>query len=189
MLKKDLRKKYSELRSVLTPSQLASQSLSISNIALQLPIWSFDYYHIFLPIQEKQEIDTINIISILQGKDKHIIVPKVIGDNTLEHYLLTDSTLFKTNDWGVPEPVDGILIDSKKVDVVFLPLLAYDETGNRLGYGKGFYDQFLKECRPNVIKVGLSVFEAETLISDINKNDVPLDFCVTPEKIYSFKVS
>ncbi|PIB27237.1 5-formyltetrahydrofolate cyclo-ligase [Maribacter sp. 4U21] len=189
MLKKDLSIKYSELRKSLTPAQLASQSLRISNNALQLPIWSFDYYHIFLPIQEKMEIDTVNIISILQGKDKNIVVPKIRAKTYLEHYLLTDSTLFVTNSWGVPEPVDGILIDPKKIDVVFLPLLAFDEMGNRLGYGKGFYDQFLKECRPDVLKIGLSVFEAEISIDDVNNDDVPLNFCITPEKNYTFKAS
>ncbi len=189
MLKKDLRIKYAELRKSLTPAQLASQSLSISNNALQLPIWSFDYYHIFLPIQEKMEIDTVNIISILQGKDKNIIVPKIASKSTLEHYLLTDSTLFKTNNWGVPEPVNGILIGPEKLDVIFLPLLAFDKMGNRLGYGKGFYDQFLKECKTDVLKIGLSVFGAETIIDDVNSDDVPLDYCITPEKTYSFKAS
>ena len=189
MLKKDLRVKYTDLRNLITPLQLASQSLSIANNALQLPIWSFDYYHIFLPIKKKQEIDTINMISILQGKDKNIIVPKICGSNRLAHYLLTDNTLFKTNTWGVPEPVDGIIVEPKKIDVVFLPLLAFDEKGNRVGYGKGFYDQFLNECRPNVLKIGLSLFEAETLVDDTNSNDVPLDFCITPKKNYSFKAS
>ena len=189
MLKKDLRRKYIERRNNLSPSLLASESLSVANNALKLPIWSHEYYHIFLPIQEKQEIDTVNIIAILQGKDKHIIVPKIGEGKLLEHFLLTDSTLFKNNNWGVPEPVDGIIIAPKKIDVVFLPLLAFDKLGNRIGYGKGFYDKFLSECRPDVIKVGLSVFDPEEEISDLNKHDIPLDFCVTPEKNYSFKTS
>jgi len=64
--------------------------------------------------------------------------------------------------------------------------LAFDEKGNRIGYGKGFYDRFLNECKKDVIKVGLSFFEATTTIEDTNANDIPLDFCVTPEKIYRF---
>ncbi|MFX0556277.1 5-formyltetrahydrofolate cyclo-ligase [Maribacter sp. CXY002] len=186
MLKKDLREKYDTLRAELSTVSLASKSLSIANISLELPIWTFNYYHIFLPIKTKKEVDTINLLSILQGKDKNIIVPKVVTNTSLEHYLLTDNTRFKNSHWGVPEPIDGIPIQPEKIDVVFIPLLAFDQKGNRVGYGKGFYDRFLKECKKDVIKVGLSLFEAEDKISDIDPNDIPLDFCVTPENIYSF---
>ncbi|PIB38379.1 5-formyltetrahydrofolate cyclo-ligase [Maribacter sp. 4G9] len=185
MLKKDLRLKYSVLREQLSVSQIAAKSLDISNKALELPIWSKDYYHLFLPITSKHEVDTINLLSILQGKDKYIVVPKV-QQNVLEHFLLTDNTKFKNNSWGVPEPVDGIKVEPNKMDVVFIPLLAFDIHGHRVGYGKGFYDNFLASCKPDVLKVGLSFFEAEPLISDAFPGDVPLDYCVTPQKNYSF---
>jgi 5-formyltetrahydrofolate cyclo-ligase len=70
--------------------------------------------------------------------------------------------------------------------VVFVPLLAFDTTGNRVGYGKGFYDAFLSNVKPETIKIGLSFFEAETSIADVFENDVKLDYCVTPKKIYAF---
>ncbi len=186
MLKKDLRIKYTKLRNSLQKSYLETQSLSAANQALKLPIWNYDYYHVFLPISGKNEIDTLSLITILQGKDKNIILPKVTSKNTMSHYLLTDSTLFDTSKWGVPEPVDGIPIAPIKIDVVFLPLLAFDKIGNRVGYGKGFYDKFLSECRPNVLKIGLSFFEAEEKIADVSTNDIPMDYCITPHKIYSF---
>ncbi len=189
MLKKDLRIKYSTLRSSLTPSQLSSKSIAIANSILQLPIWHHLYFHIFLPIEKKSEIDTEGIISILLGLDKNVIVPKIISNTLLEHYLLTDNTKFTTNKLNIPEPVDGITIEPKKLDVVFIPLLAFDELGNRIGYGKGYYDRFLGECRNDVIKIGLSFFEAEQKIEDINPTDIPLDYCVTPNKIYSFTTS
>jgi len=72
------------------------------------------------------------------------------------------------------------------MEVVFIPLLAYDKNGNRVGYGKGFYDKFLAECNPNTIKIGLSFFEPEELISDINTSDVQLNYCVTPNKTFKF---
>jgi 5-formyltetrahydrofolate cyclo-ligase len=70
--------------------------------------------------------------------------------------------------------------------VVFVPLLAFDTLGNRVGYGKGFYDQFLSECQPETIKIGLSFFEAENTITDVFEKDVRLDFCITPKKCYRF---
>lgn len=185
MLKEDLRSKYTNLRSEISREQLLNSSLSIANKLLELPIWSFDYYHIFLPISERNEIDTSFILSILQGKDKNVILPKVFSKNSMKHYLLTDNTKLRTSNWGVPEPVDGIELMPSKIDVVFVPLLVFDQKGNRVGYGKGFYDRFLGECKPEVIKVGLSLFGPEDKIDDVTKNDVPLNYCVTPDSIYS----
>jgi 5-formyltetrahydrofolate cyclo-ligase len=189
MLKKDLRLKYSRLRSALTPADIIEKSIVIANSVLLLPIWDLQNYHIFLPIEKKLEIDTQGIISILLGFDKNIVVPKISSPTSLEHYLLTDNTKFVTNVLGIPEPLDGITVKPKKIDVVFVPLLAFDEHGNRIGYGKGYYDRFMNECRPSVIKIGLSFFEAEPAIDDVLPTDIPLDYCVTATKTYSFKTS
>jgi 5-formyltetrahydrofolate cyclo-ligase len=189
MLKKDLRLQYSTLRKNVSEHSLLNSSLSIANRLLQLSIWNFEYYHIFLPIASKKEVDTSFILSILQGKDKNIVLPKIKNQIALEHFLLTDNTKLKANSWGVPEPVEGIEVPLHKIDVVFVPLLAFDKSGNRVGYGKGFYDNFLSDCRNDIVKIGLSLFEAENEITDVFENDIPLDYCVTPEKIYSFSRS
>lgn len=186
MLKKDLRLHYISLRKDVSPQSILNYSLSIANKLLAIPIWGFNYYHTFLPISSKNEVDTSFILSILQGKDKNIVLPKIEGTNSLQHILLTDNTKLSANSWGIPEPIDGIEVPIKKIDVIFVPLLAFDKNGNRVGYGKGFYDNFIKDCKSDVIKVGLSLFTAEEEISDINDNDIPLDYCVTPEKVYSF---
>lgn len=186
MLKNDLRLKYSELRKDVSPHSLLNSSLSIATKVLELPIWDFNYYHIFMPIKDKVEVDTSFIISILKGKVKNILIPKVIGKNALKHYALTAETKLERSAWGVPEPKEGTEVDPQKIDVVFLPLLAFDQHGNRVGYGKGFYDTFLSKCRTDIIKVGLSLFKPENNISDISEDDIPLDYCVTPEVTYSF---
>ncbi|WP_298478866.1 5-formyltetrahydrofolate cyclo-ligase [uncultured Maribacter sp.] len=186
MLKRDLRKLFIEKRASISLQSLLNSSLTLSNKLLKLPIWDFNNYHIYLPIEKKKEIDTSFILSILQGKDKNVIIPKVTGSNQLENYLLTDSTRLKTNKWGVPEPIDGFKVAPQDIDVVFVPLLAFDNNGNRIGYGKGYYDTFLKQCKPNVIKVGLSLFPCVETITDVYKGDVPLDYCITPEKTYFF---
>lgn len=186
MLKKELRLKNISLRNSITPEHLSEQSLLLANNLLKLPIWDFSYYHLFLPITDKKEVDTSYILSILQGKDKNIVLPKMTDDQKLTHFLLTDNTIIKPNKWGVPEPLDGLEVPVTKIELVFLPLLAFDNKGNRVGYGKGFYDIFLKECNPNVVKIGLSLFEAEEIIDDIAPNDVPLDYCITPNEVYTF---
>ena len=185
MLKSDLRFLYTKLRKDLSSNQIVDYSLQLANRALELPIWNFDYYHLFLPITDKKEIDTSFLLSILQGRDKHVILPKMEGDD-LTHYLLTDNTKLKTNKWNVPEPVDGFSVDPSKIEVVFIPLLAFDKQGNRVGYGKGYYDRFLKQCKKDVVKIGLSLFDAEEEIEDVIENDIPLNYCITPNKIYEF---
>jgi 5-formyltetrahydrofolate cyclo-ligase len=185
--KKGLRKKYKIRRQSLTEIELEEMSLAIANRLLQLPIWDKGYFHVFLPIVEQKEVDTELILHLLSGKDKEILISKSnFETREMTHFLLTDNTRIAKNEYNIPEPVDGIEVPSKKIEVVFIPLLAYDRKGNRVGYGKGFYDKFLSECKPDVIKIGLSFFEPEELISDVFEGDVQLDYCVTPTTTHAF---
>jgi len=187
MTKADLRKIYKRKRKALAKNDIEDYSLAISNQLLTLPIWEHSFYHIFLAIEEQKEVNTEYILNILSGKDKNILLSKSdfkTGDMT--HFLLTDSTPIKKNEYNIPEPVDGIEISNDKIDVVFIPLLAFDKKGNRVGYGKGFYDRFLVKCKPNTIKIGLSVFEAENEITEVFESDIKLNYCVTPKQTYFF---
>lgn len=187
MDKKLLRKSYLQKRNALAVSAIESFSLDIANNCLQLPLWHHTNFHLFLSIKEKKEINTDYLLHILQGKDKNCIVPKIESKTqTLSHVLLTDNTLLKENNWGVPEPVEGISFPIEKIEVVFVPLLAFDAVGNRVGYGKGYYDKFLSLCNKNTLKIGLSFFEAEETKISISEVDIPLNYCVTPNKIYHF---
>lgn len=187
MNKKELRGKHKALRYQLSEEDLEEMSLAIANKVLTLPIWEKNYFHIFLPITEHNEVNTEYILHLLSGKDKEIIISKSdFQTREMTHFLLTDNTKIKKNKYNIPEPVDGIEVLTNKIEVVYVPLLAFDKTGHRVGYGKGFYDKFLKECKPETIKIGLSFFEAEEQINDVFGNDVKLDYCVTPEEIYEF---
>ncbi|WP_111682414.1 5-formyltetrahydrofolate cyclo-ligase [Winogradskyella tangerina] len=187
MTKSELRHKYKALRQAMTSDEIEDASLAISNQLLQLQIWDQSFYHLFLTIEEQKEINTEYFLNILSGKDKNIVISKS-DFNTLSmtHYLLTDNTTIKKNAYHVPEPVDGIEINTSQIDVVFVPLLAFDENGHRIGYGKGFYDRFLAECRPDTIKIGLSFFEAEKTEFESSPLDIKLNYCVTPHQIFQF---
>ncbi|WP_298951962.1 5-formyltetrahydrofolate cyclo-ligase [uncultured Nonlabens sp.] len=188
MSKKELRKKYAQLRKTLTSDQVEEYSLQIANQALKLDIWEYSNYHIFLPIERHNEVDTEYLLHILQGKDKNIIISKSnFDDFSMSHYLLTDQTKIINNEYGIPEPhEEGIRITDQQLDVVFVPLLAVDKFGNRVGYGKGFYDRFLKKCKPGILKVGLSFFEPLNNKIDVNDEDIKLDYIVTNQN--AFKV-
>jgi len=185
--KNRLRLKYKKLRQNLSEDFIEEVSLQLANQALKLPIWDKTYYHIFLSISEKKEVNTEYLMHILQGKDKSIVVSKAdFSTGEMQHFLLQENTFLKTSKYGIPEPVSGIEISPEIIDVVFVPLLAYDVKGNRVGYGKGFYDRFLKKCNPQTQIVGLSYFPPEPEIF-IENNDVPLNFCISPKNILDFK--
>lgn len=188
MTKKELRKIYKSNRNDLSKNQIDDLSLAISNQLLKLPIWDYSFYHIFLTIEELKEVNTDYILNILSGKDKNILISKSdFETGNMTHFLLTDNTVIKKNNYNIPEPIDGIEISNTKIEVVFIPLLAFDKLGNRVGYGKGFYDRFLSHCKPEAIKIGLSFFEAENKITDVFESDIALNYCVTPNLTYMFR--
>lgn len=188
MNKKELRAKYKQLRAELSQEEIDDKSLAIANRMLQIDIWDKTYFHLFLTIEEQKEVETEFILQILAGKDKEIIVSKSNFETMqMTNYLLTDNTKFQKNKYGIFEPVDGIEVPNSKIEVVFVPLLAFDKIGHRVGYGKGFYDGFLSKCNEDVIKVGLSFFEAEEIIEGVFDMDIQLDYCVTPTSSYTFR--
>lgn len=187
MNKKDLRQEYKAKRHALSDDEIAQKSLLIANKLLLLPIWDKTYFHVFLTIENLREIDTECLLHLLSGKDKEIVIARSdFETRRMTHVLLTDNTRIKKNDYNIPEPVNGLEVPVNSIEVVFVPLLAFDIYGNRVGYGKGFYDQFLAECKPETIKIGLSFFDAVDAIHDVFESDVKLDYCVTSNKVYTF---
>ncbi len=194
MNKKELRAKYKALRQELSADEIEDKSLAIANRMLQFDtmpdgrqVWEKTYFHLFLTVEEQKEVETEFVLQILAGKDKEILVSKCDFESCgMTNYLLTDNTKFQKNQYNIYEPVDGIEVPNSKIEVVFVPLLAYDKLGNRVGYGKGFYDAFLAKCPKDVVKIGLSFFEPEDSIDEVFPTDIRLDYCVTPKTIHSF---
>ena len=104
----------------------------------------------------------------------------------LTHSIITKQTEYKLDKFNIPTPTIKLDFDLNHLDFVIIPLLAFDKTGNRIGYGKGLYDSFLANCNSNCIKIGLSYFESLPSIIPSEKHDIPLDFCITPNKVYAF---
>ena len=186
MLKEELRLDYLRFRQELAEEGLTEASKRISETCLELPVWDKSLFHLFLTVSEKREIDTSFLKALLRKKGKRIAVPKMAPNRSLHHFLLTDDSQLSPNRWGIPEPIDGERVLPEAIEVVFVPLLAFDEKGYRVGYGGGYYDRFLGQCRKDVITVGLSFFGAVQEISDLHAGDVPLDYVVCAGQIYAF---
>jgi 5-formyltetrahydrofolate cyclo-ligase len=140
--------------------------------------------HIFMSTQS--EPDTSEIINELRRRSKKVVIPRVNKSGTLDHFYYEGFEQLREGAFRIPEPIDGVPAKVEDIDFVFVPLVAYDTEGNRVGYGKGFYDRFLKSCRPDCIKAGLSFFPPADVFDDVEPHDVALDICFTPNNIYTF---
>lgn len=189
MLKKELRKHYNSKRLAIQKNQYWILNAAILNQLNQFNWFNFTYISIFLPIKSNNEIDTFELLNYLTQNYPHlkICLPKTnFNDFSMQHILYTNQTVLVKNKYNIPEPLYGYLILPAQIDVIFVPLLAFDKQGNRVGYGKGFYDRFLANCNSSSVKIGLSFFDAVEYIDDVDTFDIKLTNCVTPQKIYTF---
>lgn len=186
--KQDLRSAYRQLRKNLKPAVVEAKSKAIHD---QFLSWmkdrpNFQHFHLFFPIDRFNEVNTFYIKESLDEMDKTLYTSQVNrGDTELETLKLPREAAFFHDEWGIPVPQESIQVSPSKIEVVFVPLLAYDQKGNRVGFGKGFYDAYLAKLGPGVIKIGLSFYPPEEVIQP-EPHDVRLDFCITPEKVFTF---
>lgn len=142
------------------------------------------FLHCYLPITDSNEFDTGPFISWIWTHYPAIQVVSSRSDfktHQLTHYALNPDTPLVKNAWGIPEPYGARRVPVEELDAVLVPLLVVDANGNRVGYGKGFYDRFLAACRPGVLKMGVSYFSPVDSIPDVDAWDVPVDGLFFPE--------
>jgi len=186
MLKAEIRKQALKDRLLLNEETYQGLNKSLLKQFKTLDFSKIRCIHIFLPITEKKEPDTFLLIGWLTKSHPEIkiIVPKADFDTALmtnhEYIGLQD---LKQNTYQILEPQNGKLHQGE-IDMVIIPLLAFDLKGYRAGYGKGFYDRFLQNI--NAQKIGLSLYPAIEKIDDVNEHDIRLDFCITPTGIIKF---
>jgi 5-formyltetrahydrofolate cyclo-ligase len=189
MLKSAARKIFKEKRSVLTgPERLKLDDLLLIQLqSVDLPFITFllSYW----PMEENKEPNTHLFTDFFEFRNPDLIVcyPKTNFETLdLKAIQSNDDTRFRKNQYNIYEPDDGETVEPPGMDIIFVPLLAFDKKGCRVGYGKGFYDRYLKRCRTDCIKIGFSYFDPIDRIDDPNEFDVPLTLCVTPATVYVF---
>jgi len=187
MKKKEARLFYQNIRNQLTEDEINNLSLKIINNFINHFETSGKTISVFLPIIAKREIKTTILFSL--ATNFRLAIPKWDEEkNQLTHYLYDPSTtIFNTSKFGIQEPKKGQIVNPKQIDYVLTPLLAVDQKGIRVGYGKGVYDSFFKNCSSKTTKIGLHFFDVLEKIEDANEFDVPLNYCITPEKIIRFE--
>jgi 5-formyltetrahydrofolate cyclo-ligase len=191
MTKKELRIIYKEKRKGLSVQDIEKFNDLILIRFQQLKLPFINYVHSYVASLKLGEPDTAPIVRYLQFRNPSIkiVIPRIdIHSGNINHYHFDEGMELITNSFGIDEPKGGTLITEDKIDLVLIPLLAFDTNGFRVGFGKGYYDKFLARCKPNVIKTGLSFFDPVDKIEDISGFDIPLNFCITPKEIFSFSL-
>ena len=187
MNKSELRKIYLARQKNLSANERKQKSKQIAErFFANFDLTRIIFLHGFLPIEKFNEIDTKLIFERIWREFPKIktLAPRVdFQSNEIENLTFDCETKLVENVWQICEPFESESIETKKIDAVLVPLLCFDARGFRVGYGRGFYDRFLKNCRADCLKIGLSYFSAVAEILDAQTFDVKLDFCVTPQEI------
>jgi 5-formyltetrahydrofolate cyclo-ligase len=182
MKKQELRALYKQKRKDLTEIQIKGLQENIYQQIYNLDLSAVKNVHLFLSMPKFKEIDTAPLITWFRNKNKRIVVSKCnFKDNTLSHFYLEENTVLSLNKFGVLEPVAAELVEENKLDLIFIPMLISDDKKFRVGYGKGFYDRFLSNCRKDAKFIGLNFFPPITAIEDKNEFDIPLHQVIYPK--------
>ena len=177
-------------RKALSTEELNKRSLRIANRIIS----SFDFsvsdsVHIFLPILKQNEINTFFLIKALLGlpNPPRIIVPvSNFKTKIMQSALYNTDTILVNNKYDIPEPVNPSFIKNIEVTHVITPLLAFDESGHRIGYGGGFYDRFFEEISDQTAKIGVALSSPYPKFDFAEKHDIKLDYCVLEDKLITF---
>jgi len=185
MLKAELRKKYMQKRKALSSDEafLLSEKIFKNFIDYFKPT-AGQKIHVFVPIEKFNEINTKVFITYFLEQNIRVYVPK-IADGLISVEIFPD-TKFETNSWGISEPVSNEDSGENHFDYVITPLLYCDKKGNRVGYGKGFYDAFFESLSQHSKKIGVNYFAPDEIIEDVWEHDIPLDYLVTTTEVLSF---
>jgi len=182
--KQKLRSHFLEIRNGIPEDQYLKNSTAIRKRLLTWDqLCTARTIHTYLSIPEHREVDTRMLVPELLDMGKRVVVPVIQPQYELRHVYVTKHTQFETGRWGVAEPVDGEEADPGVLDLILVPMVAGDREKHRIGYGKGFYDRFLRQTR--AVTAGL-LFE-QTRYSGCfpsEPHDHPLDVLVTEDAIY-----
>ena len=179
--KKNLRDEARRKRFQLTPEDIREKSARICIRALSLIAGSNT---VMVYCAKSPEVETTALISLLMEEKKRIVVPIIEKETTtLRLSYVTDPCHLVESTFRVPEPVGNEQpAQAGDVDVVIVPMLAFDRAGNRLGYGAGYYDRFLS-AHPGIRKIGLAFSCQETPSVPADENDIRMDFIVTEDGV------
>jgi 5-formyltetrahydrofolate cyclo-ligase len=187
MTKQELRNKYKFLRQELDDATIDDLSgACFSNLFANFDLTN-KLVGIFLPIQAKKEPNTFLLFTEFLKEKTSYFAPKIdVGLDALNFYPIQNLDYIALGPYQIPEPLSEEKIELNKLNIILIPLFCFDSKGNRVGYGKGYYDRLLENSPQHLVKIGISLFDEIEIIDDVRDNDIPLDYAITPKKMIQF---
>lgn len=187
--KQAFRKIYKAKRQTLGMREQHALLAAMYDYMAEIPVSSCQLAMSYKGIAQNHEVPT-NIFEEWLTENwqaSQFCYPKVeFGTRNMEAFIDDEDLVWEDAAFQLRQPATGTIASPTAIDVVLVPLLSFDEQGYRLGYGKGYYDNYLARCRPDTVKIGLSWFPPENRLPEIDAFDIPLNYCVTPQKLYVF---
>ena len=176
MLKNHIRKKIIKLREVKNKKNLQVKINLISKVLKSKNKILGGYFPV------NCEVDTFQLMRVLKQKKFKLSLPVVSSKFDMNFYLWDFNEPLSVNKYGIPEPK----LKKKVVpEVLLIPMVAFDTKLNRLGYGGGYYDRFLKKNeKNNIIKIGLAIECQKVKKLPTNSFDKKMDYILTEKKLY-----
>lgn len=119
------------------------------------------------------ELDTRPIMMQAFLENKQVCVPRVISKQQMEFALITTTTVLKQSNFGILEPSKtATMINPNQIDLIIVPGLAFSATGQRIGYGGGYYDRYLRTYSGNTVALVESMCYFDKVNWQVQDNDV-----------------
>ncbi len=189
MTKQELRKKFlPERRAIVGSQQVKWDDLLLIQMQ-QLDISFVSSLLTYFPMSANKEPNTIACTNYMRWMLPELTIAYPVcnfEDNSMEAIIINESTTYSAGQYGIMQPNEGVILDPHTIDLVLVPLIVCDKKGYRVGYGKGFYDRYLTQCKKNIQTWGFSYFEPVDSIDDTHPFDIALTHCITPYNIYEF---
>lgn len=177
-----LRKNFLKRRSEISDSNKKSKSIKILSKLIKLDkLKNAD--NICTYVSKTGEVDTILLIEHLISMNKSVYVPKSnIKSNVMTFYKINSLSELSLGAFSVLEPIPGLeeYKNHNKYDLCIVPALSFDKQGFRLGYGKGYYDRFLKNF--DGVKIGLCFDEFITETLPKYNTDIAVDMIISEDE-------
>jgi 5-formyltetrahydrofolate cyclo-ligase len=186
-LKNSIRQILRQRKEAMTPENRLEKSKRVCDHILTL---IQDGETVMVYTSKEKEVNTKPLITKLFENGNPVIVPIIVKDDiSLRLSYLRDFSVLVPSTFGVPEPIGNeILATGENVDTIILPMLGFDRTGGRMGYGAGYYDRFLAKNQ-KVRKIGIAFACQEYDNLPVDGNDIPMDYIITEDGIVYSKGS
>lgn len=182
------REKFKTLRSELPRKTIHRKSKTIWEILRKLPEFKdTETVSFYVSKRDNGEVETREMISDSLKMDKKIVVPYVDEKDLKLSQIQDLQSDLEIGNFGVLEPKKESRKDFpvKEVDLILIPGLAFDKEGNRLGYGKGYFDRLLKKASKKSTFLGLAFDFQITNHVPAGNRDIPVNEVITEEGLYN----